>query len=131
VARYLSRAWIEELDRAAAASSRLRDELAGVTLVVEQQVRGAPGGDVSYVARIDDGRVRIEAGPSPDADVVLVADFDTARALARGELNAQRAFVTGGLKVQGRIDRLVAHARALGALTVGLDAVRAATDFDG
>jgi putative sterol carrier protein len=131
VARYLSREWIDELDRAASASTLLHEQLAGVTLVVEHRVTREAGGDVAYVIRIDDGRVRVEAGSSPDADIVLVADYDTARALARGDVNAQRAFAAGRLKVRGRIDRLVAHARALGALTAGLEAVRATTVFDG
>jgi putative sterol carrier protein len=130
VARYLSREWIDELDRAASASADLREQLTGVTLVVEHQVTGGPDGDVAYVTRIDDGRVRVRAGSSPEPDVVLVADYDTASALARGELNAQRAFAAGRLKVRGRIDRLVAHARALGALTAGLEAVRETTVFD-
>ncbi|HEY7134983.1 MAG TPA: SCP2 sterol-binding domain-containing protein [Acidimicrobiia bacterium] len=131
MARYLSREWIDELDRAASASTLLHEQLAGVTLVVEHRVTREAGGDVAYVIRIDDGRVRVEAGSSPDADIVLVADYDTARALARGDVNAQRAFAAGRLKVRGRIDRLVAHARALGALTAGLEAVRATTVFDG
>jgi hypothetical protein len=130
VARFLSAEWITELDRAAARSSRLVDDLAGVTLVVERRVQGGPLGDVAYVTRIEDGRVRFVAGPADDADLVLLSDYATARALARGELNAQQAFAAGRLKVRGRLDTLVAHARTLAAVDAGLDDVRATTLFD-
>jgi hypothetical protein len=130
VARFLSAEWITELDRAAARSSRLVDDLAGVTLVVERRVQGGPLGDVAYVTRIEDGRVRFVAGPADDADLVLLSDYATARALARGELNAQQAFAAGRLKVRGRLDTLVAHARTLAAVGAGLEDVRATTSFD-
>lgn len=131
MARFLSPAWIAELDAVAGErSAPLADALAGVTLVVERQVHGGPAGDVAYVTRIDDGRVRIESGSAADADLVIVSDYATAAALARGELNAQQAFSAGRLKVRGRIDRLASQARALAAVDVGLDGVRASTAFD-
>jgi SCP-2 sterol transfer family len=130
VARFLSDDWIAELDRAAAASQRLAEELADVTLVVERRVEGSPLGDVTYVTRIDGGRVRYLTGAAPDADLVLLSDYPTARALARGELNAQQAFAAGRLKLRGSLDTLVAHARTLAAAGAGLDDVRAATSFD-
>ena len=130
VARFLSAEWITELDRAAARSSRLVDDLAGVTLVVERRVQGSPFGDVAYVTRIDDGRVRFVAGSADDADLVLLSDYATARALARGDLNAQQAFAAGRLKLRGRLETLVAHARTLAAVGAGVDDVRATTSFD-
>jgi putative sterol carrier protein len=74
--------------------------------------------------------VRFVAGPAADADLVLVSDYETARALARGELNAQQAFAAGRLKVRGRLDSLVVHARTLAAAVAGVDEVRATTTFD-
>ncbi len=132
VPRYLSPEWIAALDDAARErSSELGRDLAGVTLVVEQRVVGVPGGDVVYVVTVDNGDVRVTAGPhAGHADVVLTADYPIARALARGETNAQRAFASGGLKVGGRVDRLTAAARALAALEHGFDAVRETTTYD-
>src|SRR5438270_5886303 len=95
-----------ELDLSTATSTQLTDDLAGVTLVVERQVHATPFGDVAYVTRIDDGRVRFVAGSADDADLVLVSDYATACALARGEVNAQQAFAAGRLKVRGRLDTL-------------------------
>ncbi|MBV8950337.1 MAG: SCP2 sterol-binding domain-containing protein [Actinobacteria bacterium] len=130
MARFLSEEWIADLDRAAAASSCLAEDLAGVSLVVERRVEGSPLGDVSYVTRIDDGTVRFLPGRASDADLVLLSDYETARALALGELNAQQAFAAGRLKVRGRLDTLVAHVRSLAAAGAGLDAVRGTTTFD-
>jgi hypothetical protein len=130
VARFLSDEWIDELDRCAAGSSDLAAELAGVSLVVERRVSGGPFGDVAYVTRIEDGRVRFVAGPADDADLVILSDYPTACSLARGELNAQQAFAAGRLKVRGGLDMLVAHARTLAVAGVGLDGVRATTSFE-
>lgn len=130
MARFLSPEWVEALDRAAATSPRVGEDLTGVTLVVERRVLGSPFGDVAYVTRIDGGRVRFREGRADDADLILVSDYATARALARGELNAQQAFAAGRLKVRGGLDTLVAHARTLAAAEAGVDAVRADTSFD-
>lgn len=130
--RYLSSEWITALDdEATRAAADLAADLAGVTLVVEQRVVGAPDGDVAYVVTVDDGRVDVTSGTHPGgADLVLTADYATARALASGDVNAQQAFAAGTLKVAGRIDRLVAASRALAALQRGLTAVRERTTFD-
>lgn len=130
MARFLSAEWIAQLDRAASGSPRLAEDLAGVTLVVERRVEGSPFGDVSYVTRVDAGQVRFVPGPADDADLVLLSDYETARALARGELNAQQAFAAGRLKIRGGLDTLVTHSRTLAAVGVGLDAVRSDTTFD-
>jgi putative sterol carrier protein len=132
VLRYLSPEWIAALDdEATRAATDLTGDLAGVTLVVEHRVVGAPEGDVAYVVTIRDGDVRVAGGPHRGgADLVLTADYATARALARGDVNAQQAFAAGMLKVAGRIDRLVAASRALAALQDGLAAVRARTTFE-
>ena len=90
-----------------------------------------PLGRLDRRARPRRGRVAApRRGAAPDADLVLLSDYPTARALARGELNAQQAFAAGRLKLRGSLDTLVAHARTLAAAGAGLDDIRATTSFD-
>ena len=56
MARYLSPEWIDELDRAAAASDRSRASAPATSqLAVQQRVTGGPDGDVAYHVELDEG----------------------------------------------------------------------------
>jgi putative sterol carrier protein len=125
---FLSAEWISALD-AAAQSATLPDEAATVSITIEQVVRDAPGGDARYHLRIKDGRARVHPGPATAPDLTLFADYETAAQLQRGELNAQNALATGGLKVRGAFARLVRVDDALRALEDVFAPVRAATTY--
>jgi SCP-2 sterol transfer family protein len=50
-------------------------------------------------------------GDAPPADLRITTDWETAVAVARGELSTQRALMQGRLRVSGSPDRLGAAAR--------------------
>jgi hypothetical protein len=129
VPEFLSPEWIEALD-AAARAAVLPGEAAVVSLEIEQVVRDAPGGEVRYHFRLEDGRARVQAGPAPSPDLRLIADYDAAVRIQRGELNAQEALATGRLKVQGQFGPLVRANDALGSLEDVFAGVRAATTYE-
>ena len=129
MARYLSDEWLAALDDAAQQSSALRTATAGVHLVVQHVVSGAPSGDVSYHVVIDDGVVRFRPGVADDATVTCRQDHATAVAVAKGELSAQAAFLNGTMSVRGDLTTLAAHGDALTGVDGALDSVRAATEF--
>ena len=120
--RYLSASWFET----AVGSDPLPDPL---DMVLEQVVRGTPDGEVVYRVEVAGARARIvwpvPAGAAP-ADLRISTDWDTAVALARGDLSSQRALMEGRLRVSGTPGRL--------AVGVGVDALapelRHATTFD-
>jgi hypothetical protein len=109
MARYLSPAWLDEVD----AVARTSGEVPGVRLVVQQVVAGAPEGDVRYTVRIDDGAVSVVPGVAADADVTVREDYETAVALHRGELRAPVAFMTGRIAVAGDLQALLRAQPAL------------------
>lgn len=121
--RFLTDAWVDALDRAAA-TLQCTPDVAGATLAIEHVVD-----TFTYHVRIDGTGVRFVAGPAPVATVRFTADRATAHAIASGGTSAQRAFMDGRLHIDG--DAL-ALSRALPALR-GLDdafaAVRAATEW--
>jgi hypothetical protein len=132
VAEFLSAQWIGEL---AAAAAGIRDGASlGVDLVIDQEVHGAPGGDVRYRVRCSaDGlTVTDETGPeTADADLVLVTDYSTARALHEGNTRAQDALAAGALKIRGSPERLAAAAAVLETMAAAFAPVRNRTTFRG
>lgn len=125
---FLSGEWIETLDAAARATT-LSEDAAAVSIEIEQVVRDAPGGEIRYHLRLEDGRVRVQAGPAASPHLRLITDYDTAAHIQRGELNAQQALATGRLKLQGRFTHLLRADEALRSLEDVFASVRAATTY--
>jgi hypothetical protein len=124
---FLSEAWIAELDAAARAADGLAVD--DGPLVIEQVVRDLPGGDVRYQVHVGADGARVEPGAATPADLVLLTDPVTARALHEGRVRAQDALATGRLKVQGRPEILAGRADLLARLDTAFLPVRAATTF--
>jgi SCP-2 sterol transfer family len=77
-------------------------------LVIEQQIRESPYGSVSYLVVVDGERAWLERpGSGRVAHVTFTVDYDTAAAMARGELSAQRALMQGRLRVRGSTKALL------------------------
>ena len=110
--------WIEWL-QAALTRNRV-DPAAAIT--VEHRVTGIGGGDFWWHVRLAGGRAEAGPGPAPDADhsnrVTFTSDRATARAIARGEESARRAFLEGRLRLRGDIRLLIANRPALEALSI-------------
>jgi len=131
VLRFLSREWLDALDEAARLDPSLATATTSVELVVEQQVTDGDGSDVTYHVVLDHGRAAVTAGPAPHATVRFSQDRATALAIAAGVESAQRAFMTGRLRVGGDLRALFEHQDALLALDDVFAAVRARTDLTG
>jgi hypothetical protein len=128
MAEFLSASWIAELDDAARGADGLT--VADGALVVEQVVGGLASGEVRYQVRVGPGGTRVVADVGVhDADLVLLTDYPTARALHEGRVRAQDALATGRLKVQGRPEVLAKRADLLARLDVAFAPVRAGTTF--
>ncbi len=68
--------------------------------------------------------VEMVLGPSPNPDVTLRCDADTARRIHEGHESAQQAFMEGRLQVGGDPDALLRHQDLLGSLTDALAPLR-------
>ena len=126
MAEFLSAAWIAELDAAARAATHIALDR---SLVVEQVVRDAGGHDVRYQVGIGPEGARVTAGAPAPADLTLVTDPVTARALHEGSLRAQDALASGALKVRGRPEVLAGHTDLFAHLDRAFAPVRARTTF--
>ncbi|MBI2708366.1 MAG: SCP2 sterol-binding domain-containing protein [Actinobacteria bacterium] len=129
MAAFLTDAWVADLANAARESSALRGAAGADTLVLQQVVRGAPGGTFAWHLVLGPGTAEVHEGRAARADVTLTSDAATAAAVAAGRASAQAAFMTGRLRVGGRITALLEHRAALAALDDVFGAVRARTTF--
>ncbi|MGB1610406.1 MAG: SCP2 sterol-binding domain-containing protein, partial [Ilumatobacteraceae bacterium] len=86
-------------------------------------------GDVAYHLGVADGTASFGAGPAEDEDVRMQQDWDTAVAVATGQLNAQEAFVTGRILLTGDRELLMASLDVFAALDSVFNEVRARTDY--
>jgi putative sterol carrier protein len=113
--RFLSDEWAEELQTRLNASESFRKGLASATATV-LQVISTPEGERRYWIRVDGGRIAMGSGDAPGADATIAQDYDTAVALARGELNAVAAYMTGKIKISGNLMTLMGLQGALSEL---------------
>lgn len=128
--RYLSLDWIRELTREVRDSETLA-ELAKVhTIGVTQVVTDGPEGDVTYHLQVGDGAAGFGAGPADPEDVRMEQDWETAVAVATGELNAQEAFVTGRIRYWGQQQTLMDASPVFGALDTVFSTVRERTRYE-
>lgn len=105
MAAFLSSEWIE-LQRQLAADL---PERPGASARLQVVVTGTPDGEVTYVQQIEDGRLtEASLGRDDAADVTLTQTHADAVAIARGDLDANAAFMQGRVKVTGNMGSLMA-----------------------
>jgi predicted lipid carrier protein YhbT len=113
MAGFLTDEWLDELDGAARRAA-VDPEL---HLRVQQVVPDGPEGhEVAYVVEVTGGGVSIQRGRRDDADITFTQDLATARAIHRGELSAQAAFMEGRLRLGGDLRAVIDRAGALAAI---------------
>lgn len=127
--RYLSLAWIDALSQEVANSSELGALANSHRIAVTQVVTGGPEGDVTYHLRLGDGTATFGAGPADDADVCMEQSWDTAAAVATGQLNAQEAFLKGRIRLTGNQQKLIESQPVFAALDKVFAAVREQTEY--
>ncbi len=128
--RYLSLDWINALSDEVGASDHMREIAESHRIGVTQVVSDGPEGDVTYHLSVGDGDASFGAGPADPEDVKMEQDWDTAVAVATGELNAQEAFVSGRIRLFGDQQKLLDSQPVFGALDSIFSSVRERTSYD-
>lgn len=124
MARYLSDEWFDAVDAALGA-----DGAGSAALVIQQVVEGGPEGAVVWHVDIGAGHLAVARGPHPSPTVTFTQDYATAVGIARGDLSAQEAFMTGRITMGGDAGALIAAAPAMALLGDALATVRADTTY--
>jgi putative sterol carrier protein len=128
--RYLSLDWIKALSEEVSASDHMREIAASYSIGVTQVVSDGPEGDVTYHLSVGDGDASFGAGPADPEDVKMEQGWDTAVAVATGELNAQEAFISGRIRLFGNQQKLLDSQPVFGALDSIFSSVRERTSYD-
>ncbi|HTW99152.1 MAG TPA: hypothetical protein VMD59_10260 [Acidimicrobiales bacterium] len=130
--RHLSGEWLAALQEALRAGEVAGNVAAPAgRLVIGQVVTGTPGGEVRYSVAIG-GALPPEViqGSVAGAQVTLVTDHETARAVAGGSESLATALVAGRVKVRGDANALIAAEEALASLATALASLAQATSPD-
>ena len=127
--KYLSDEWASKATDALNSNDAFKTAISGVTLSVQQNVTGGPDGDKSYYMSIGDNTASMQLGQADNPDVTITQDYATAVAMAKGELNAQNAFMTGKLKVSGNMAKLMQHQGAFAGLEGALKPIADETEY--
>lgn len=127
--RYLSLEWLQALTDEMATNDDLRAVSDGHRLGVTQVVTDGPEGDVTYHLTVADGSARFAAGAAEPEDVRFSQDWETAVAVATGELNAQEAFIGGRIRLTGDQQKLLDSQPVFRALDAVFATVRDQTEY--
>jgi putative sterol carrier protein len=111
--KFLSAEWAQAVEDALNSHPGFKSAMGNADLGLQFNVSDTSDGDVAYYLKASGGSANLSLGAIDDADVTLGQAYDTAAAIAKGDLNTQTAFMTGKLKVSGNLAKLMMHQAAI------------------
>jgi putative sterol carrier protein len=117
--KFLSPEWAEALKAELNESEEFRKAATGHHTTI-QQVITTGDGDSHYWITIEDGRIDLGVGDVEGEDATITQSYESAAALARGELSPVTAFMTGRLKVGGNMGMILGLQTALAQLPAAM-----------
>lgn len=113
MSKFLSEEWAQEATNALNSHEGFKNAIGAADLGIQFSTSDAPDGEVDYYLSTSGGNATLALGTLEGADVTVKQNYDTAAAIAKGELNTQTAFMTGKLKVSGNLAKLMMHQNAV------------------
>ena len=113
MSKFLSEEWAQEATNALNSHEGFKNAIGAADLGIQFSTTDAPDGEVDYYLSTSGGNATLALGTLEGADVTVKQNYDTAAAIAKGELNTQPAFMTGKLKVSGNLAKLMMHQNAV------------------
>jgi putative sterol carrier protein len=104
--KYLSDEWAKAVTEAVNGNDAFKQQASGKTAKV-QNVVTATDGEKKYFFKVENGQAEVSAGEIPDAEATLTTDYETSTALSKGELNGTAAYMSGKLKINGDLMKLM------------------------
>jgi len=104
--RYLSQEWIDAYNDALAGDA-VRAAVKGKSATIQMVVSDAPDGEVHYWLRIEDGGASAGLGDLDGPDVTIGQSYETSAQVNRGELDGQKAFTQGKVKIGGKMLKMM------------------------
>ena len=113
MSKFLSEEWAQGATDALNSHDGFKNAIGSADLGIQFNTTDVPGGEVDYYLSTSSGNTTLALGTLEGADVTVKQNYDTAAAIAKGELNTQTAFMTGKLKVSGNLAKLMMHQNAV------------------
>jgi putative sterol carrier protein len=123
MAKFLSKEWVEVVQTALQSSDQVKQATQSAQATIQQQITGGPEGDVSYHIMVDKGTVEAALGEADSPTFVLATDYETAGKINRGETTGQAQMMTGKLKFQGDMMKVMTLQGAVQAIQGVLNTV--------
>lgn len=117
--RFLSPEWAEALKTELNRDEGFQAAAAGQRATLQQIITTGEG-DTHYWITIADGQIDLGVGDVEGEDATITQSYESAAALARGELSAVTAFMTGRLKIAGNMGMILGLQGALGRLPAAM-----------
>ncbi|MEX2280121.1 MAG: SCP2 sterol-binding domain-containing protein [Acidimicrobiia bacterium] len=111
--KFLSAEWAQAVEDALNSHPGFKSAIGNADLGLQFNVSDTPDGDTAYYLKSSGGSTELTLGTLENADVTIGQTYDTASAIAKGDLNTQTAFMTGKLKVAGNLAKLMMHQAAI------------------
>jgi len=127
--RYLGSQWLAAVGTAVASSERLQALAGDHEIGLTQVVTGTPHGDVTYHLQVAGGRASIGSGPADPEHVRFTERWETAVAVATGEVNPQEPFLNGDIVFTGDHERLIRAGDLFAEMDAAFESVREQTDY--
>ena len=105
---FLSEGWVAAL----AEKGAVLPKAAGVNLVLQHEVAGAPDGKVRFFIEYRDGQIKdAQLGKHATPDILIEAKAPAAIKILNGEMSPDVAYMQGRLKVDGDYRRFLIDLR--------------------
>lgn len=96
--RFLSEEWAQAVKDGLNANEAFRSASKGSRALIQQVVTKGDD-DLSYWMEIDNGVVEVGTGRAEKPSLTITSSYETAEALAKGELSPMAAFMSGKIEV--------------------------------
>jgi putative sterol carrier protein len=121
--KYLSQEWIDAYNTALAGDDAVHAALKGKNAALQMVISGAPQGEVRYWLRIADGSASAGLGDAADAEVTISQSYETSAQVNKGELDGQKAFMQGKVKISGKMLKMMQLRGALEKVQAALNTI--------
>jgi putative sterol carrier protein len=105
--KYLSEEYYKEVNNRIQSNEAVLGAAKGQTVSIQQVTTDSPAGELKSFLKIADGSPEVGQGDVEGPEATVTQSYETAVAIAKGELNSQNAFMQGKLKIQGNLMKLM------------------------
>ena len=124
--KFLSEEWAAAVKAALNEDAEFKQASLGKKASIQQVISG-PDGQTDYWIRIADGSIDMGLGDAADPDATVTQSYETAAALAKSEISAVTAYMTGKIKIGGNLGLLLGLQSVLGRLPAAMATIE--TDY--